>query len=354
VNQADVEASTLGFEPAYGGLALARSTAGSVSGTSSLQITATAAGQLAVRTTRGWTPALPGEPYSAAVAVRTGASVAPGHRVLLQLRVYDAAGTQLSVVNGPWTTVSATSWTRTTTTTRAPTSAATLSLFLVVETAAANEVYLADTWGAWRSATVPDWNLPAPSSSRVAVFLGDSYSAGTGASSSRTRWTSVVSTARGWLEANLARGGTGYVKTSSTSGCGLTYCPTFLEMAADAVAAAPDVVVVAGGRNDLLLASTNPAAVHQAVLDTFARLRQGLPTTTIYAVTPMWDSSTPPAVLQDLRTWVIEAAAAQGATLVDGADGWLLGHPEWISADGVHPNDAGHAQLAQHVLAALA
>lgn len=349
VNEADVESSTLGFEPAYGGMSLARATDASVNGASSLGVTSTSSATFAVRTARTWTPVTSGLPYAAALSVRPGPEVAAGRRVLVQVRTYDDTGTQVSVANGPWTTVVPGAWTRLSVVSTPPAPSTRISVLLVVETAAVGETYRADTWGLWQSATVPAWNLPTPGAATVALFLGDSYTAGAGASTTSRRWTSLLATKRGWLEANYARGGTGYLKTATTNGCGLTYCPTFTEMAAEAVAAAPDLVVVAGGRNDLTLVTTDPTAVHRAVLDTFALLRAGLPSARIYAVTPMWDATTPPAVLQTLRSWVLEAAAAQGVTVVDGAETWLVGHPEWITADNVHPDDAGYAVLAQRI-----
>lgn len=350
VNQADVEASTLGFEVAYGGTSIARSSDSAVHGASSLMLTSTSTASFAVRTARTWTTVTGGLPYAASVSVRAGALAAPGRRVLVQLRSFDANGAQVAVANSAWVSATPGAWVRVTAVSTPPAAAARVSIHLVAETAAVGDTYLADAWGLWQSATVPTWSLPAAdTAASVALFLGDSYAAGAGATTTSRRWTSVLSAQRGWLEANLARGGTGYLKTATTTGCGLAYCPTFREMTADAVAARPDIVVVSGGRNDLTLVTTDPSGVHQAVLDTYAALRQGLPSSRIYAITPMWDASTPPSVLQTLRGWVAEAAAQNDVTLVDGAETWLLGHPEWITSDKVHPNDLGYAQLAQRV-----
>jgi len=65
---------------------------------------------------------------------------------------------------------------------------------------------------------------------KLVVFIGDSYTHGTGSSSKALRWSSVVSSAEGWSEVNLGRGGTGYKATSSNNGCGLKYCPNYAEM----------------------------------------------------------------------------------------------------------------------------
>ena len=112
-------------------------------------------------------------------------------------------------------------------------------------------------------------------------------------------------------------------------------------------------MVVSGGRNDLSAYGTNPAAVQQAINDTFTTLRQGLPNATIIAVTPLWDATTPSTKFPTMGQWIQDAGTGAGATVVPDAWTWLVGHPEWISADNVHPNDLGHQQIAQHVLAVV-
>jgi len=308
-----------------------------------------------VRTLRGWTPVSGGTAYSAGVQVLGAGGAAVGERVLAQVRFWSVAGSQVgSTVNGPWTALTA-SWTRVGVAgVLAPTGAASVSLMLVTEKSVAGDVYDADEWGVFASSLLPAWSLPTTSTRPVVVFLGDSITAGGSASATLLRWSSLVAAQKGWLENNMARGGTGYVQTSGASGCGLAYCPSIREMAAQAVAAQADVVVVSGGRNDLSAYGTNPAAVQQAISDTFATLRAGLPHATIIAVTPLWDASTPSTKFPSMGQWIQDAGAAAGATMVvPDAWTWLVGHPEWISADKVHPNDLGHQQIAQHVLSAL-
>jgi lysophospholipase L1-like esterase len=51
--------------------------------------------------------------------------------------------------------------------------------------------------------------------------------------------------------------------------------------------------------------------------------------------------------------WVHDEADAVGAEWISGASRWLEGHPEWMASDVLHPNDAGYAQLAAHMVAEL-
>lgn len=353
-NQASVETSTSGLEPSYGALSLARSTAAARHGAASLRITANGSGSLAVRTLRGWTTITPGSGVSASVAVLPGSGTS-GKRVLVQVRFWSASGGQVgATVNGSWTTLSSGSWARVSAAgMTAPSGAATVSVLLVTESSATGDVYYADEWGVYASSALPVWTLPTTQPGPVVVYLGDSMVAGGMATSTLKRWSSLVAAHEGWLENNMSRGGTGYVKTSNASGCGLAYCPSIPEMAAEAVAARPEVVVVSAGRNDQAIMGSNPASVHTAIDAAFATLRAGLPGARIIALGPMYDDASPGAALLQIDTWVKEAAAAHGATYVSGVPTWLVGHPEWIAGDGVHQNDAGHAEDARRLIAAI-
>ncbi len=353
-NQSSFETSTAGVEPSYGGVSLARSLARASDGVASLSLTATSTGGLSVRTLRGWTRVTPSATYSAGLEVLAGGGVAVGERALAQVRFSDANGAQVAVANGPWVVLSSTTWKRLSVSGLvAPATAVSVSVFTVVESATLGDVFYTDRWGVWNSSTIPAWTPATVATRPLAVFLGDSYSAGGGASSFTHRWTYLTAVKRGWLEDDMARGGTGYTKTSNSSGCGLTYCPSMQEMAVEAVATLPSVVIVCGGRNDLTMYHQNPALERQAIADTFAILRNGLPNATIVALTPMWDDTTPTPSFLEMDAWIQDAAAANGAVFVGGAETWLVGHPEWMFSDHIHPNDAGHLALANRLLAVL-
>jgi lysophospholipase L1-like esterase len=353
-NQASIESSTAGFDPASGTtgtLQLARDTSVALDGASSLRLTALTSGSISARSSRNWSPAAPGSAYSASIAVHAGAGTPAGRQAHVQMRFYDAAqGVSPQVVNSSSIAVPTSGWTRLSLSgVVAPSSAAYVTVGLVVDAPNAGESYLTDAWGLWRSAALPAWALPPVRTARPLVaILGDSYESGLGTTRESARWSSLVATRNGWLEANLGRGGTGFVTTAGSGGCGLPVCPTITDMASAAVAAKPDIVLVSGGRND---GAATPA-VQAAIETTIAALRAGLPNARIVVISPMWDSSTPGPALASMEAWEAASAGAHAAQLVPGAASWLTGHPEWI-ADGVHPNDQGYAQIATRVLDAL-
>ena len=203
-------------------------------------------------------------------------------------------------------------------------------------------------------ATAEPATTPTPSPTArplAAVFMGDSYSAGMGASAPALRWTTLVADQEGWIELNAARAGTGYLKASGGTLCGNELCPNYLHVVPHVIRAEPGVVVVAGGQNDLGAFPAKRAATIAAITQTFADLRRGLPGARIVAVGP----STPWAITPDL---IALDAAVQDAAAMVGAEYLSLIKPNvlvpaMISPDGVHVSDAGHAAIAARVIAAL-
>lgn len=175
------------------------------------------------------------------------------------------------------------------------------------------------------------------------VFIGDSFAQGAGSSTPASRWTSKLTLDRGWTEKNIARGGTGYLATpaSPKAACGLDYCPTFEEMIPEAVKTKPDTVIVSGGRNDV---GFRYAPFVSAVDGFYSELRRALPEARIVAVSPVWDSSKPPAQLAAYGDAIRAAVTAVRGDYVDVKQP-LVGHPDWITPDGADTKDAGHTAI---------
>jgi lysophospholipase L1-like esterase len=192
--------------------------------------------------------------------------------------------------------------------------------------------------------SAPSPTIPQPKP--LAVFLGDSYTQGTGGDG--VRWPDIVGDERGWDVANLALGGTGYITTSDANGCGRPYCGTYLEASAEIVGS-PRYIFVAGGRNDLGRAPSDVLAAADAL---FAQLRDRYPDAQIFVVNPWFDDDAAPPALGNLAVAIGESAAKNGVTVLD-TEQPLRGREDLISADGVHPNANGYRDLAARVQAAL-
>ncbi len=194
---------------------------------------------------------------------------------------------------------------------------------------------------------------PTPTAApKTVAFLGDSYTAGDGASTGNT-WVELLSAANNWQPMNFGRAGTGYLTSLESGGaatCGLDICPNYLAMADLAIEAKPDVVIVSGGHND---GAVLYPQLKFAIAELFAKLRTGLPDAEIIAIAPVW-ADEPLAEDATAVTEAVEAGViAAGGSFIDLGTP-LENRPELISPDFVHPNDAGHQHLATVTGEALA
>lgn len=180
-----------------------------------------------------------------------------------------------------------------------------------------------------------------------AVFIGDSYTQGIGASGPGRRWVSLVSVKEGWEPQNLGRSGTGYLATGSPSECGQVKCPNYVAMVPLAVAVHPDFVFVSGGQSDFETFLKDPASVITAIDATYSSLRAGLPDTPIYAIGPSATGAVTKQILE-FDTAVNAAAKRVGATYVSLLQPNII-KPTFVAADRAHVNDAGHAAIAARV-----
>jgi lysophospholipase L1-like esterase len=181
----------------------------------------------------------------------------------------------------------------------------------------------------------------------LALFIGDSYAAGAGASTASARWTSLAAHELGWEEVNKARGGTGYVTASDRSGCGREYCPPFPEVLADPFDRVPDIVVISGGRND----PSDLDAFRAGVAATLARVRSTWPEAELVVTNPLWDDNPLPPGISARLDVIVDVAAQYDALVLDLGQP-LVGRPEFVASDGVQPNDDGHQTIASAFVAA--
>ncbi|WP_382307756.1 SGNH/GDSL hydrolase family protein [Herbiconiux sp. UC225_62] len=198
------------------------------------------------------------------------------------------------------------------------------------------------------SSTAP--SPPAPRTAPLAAFYGDSYTLGTGASDPSKRWSTVICAERGWTEFNPSVNGLGFVNNRASTP------PDYLDSdeIPRIVAEQPDLVFVTMGLNDNFSMPERSEAIEHAIRTDFETLHDELPAARIIVVEPFWYTDDRP----DSVSWIIDRvkanAAAIGADYLPGASHWIEGHPEWMAADGLHPNDDGYAEMARRMDASLA
>lgn len=186
------------------------------------------------------------------------------------------------------------------------------------------------------------------SSTPTVAFIGDSYTAGAGASPGHT-WPELLALSRGWDSyRSFAHGGTGYatsVRENATRVCGLDVCPSYVEVLPAVIEYAPTLVIVSGGRNDTGK-TLDQVALGASTL--FESLVLALPESKIMVTSPIWDARQPPATLEGISRVVRRAAENSNVYYLD-LDQPFAGRPELITGDLVHPNDQGYELLSDAV-----
>jgi lysophospholipase L1-like esterase len=191
-----------------------------------------------------------------------------------------------------------------------------------------------------RQSTTTAPTTAAPATVRLA-FLGDDYTAGSGASSRNAGWTARVSAALDVTATTVSADGAGY----ATAGAG---GKSYQDLVDEVAAAKPQIVVVSGGRNDV---TQTPAQVRIAAQKVFANLHTLLPDAKLVAIAPWWGDSPHPRKLTKVDTAVQTAVEAVHGVYLDIADA-LRGHPTWM-ADLADPNDRGYRAIATSVTGPL-
>jgi lysophospholipase L1-like esterase len=181
----------------------------------------------------------------------------------------------------------------------------------------------------------------------LVLFVGDSYTVGQRASSREKRWSTLVAREMGWIERNVAEGGTGFVSRYPNRDL-LSYEE---QLRAVRHREGIDVVVIAGGQNDFDELRSEPAAVFRAVEKTYEVAARLYPDAEIIAVGP----STPWEVGLEARALdsaVRAAAEEQGATYVSMIDPNVM-RGRYVDPDGIHVNDKGYAAIADRVISQI-
>ena len=185
----------------------------------------------------------------------------------------------------------------------------------------------------------------APASSEsdgpVVAFYGDSYTLGTGASDPSKRWSTRISEKRGWNEFNPSVNGLGFINNRSTFGEG--------DLPDQVIEQDPEIVFITMGLNDNFSYQFAADQIEAQITADFERLSEALPDARFIVVEPFWYTDERPESVEVIIGWVRDAAEEIGADYISGASHWIEGHPEWMAADGLHPNDAGYAEMTRRM-----
>lgn len=183
------------------------------------------------------------------------------------------------------------------------------------------------------------------------AVIGDSYTSGTDEGGrGPNAWT-----VRAWR--TLARQGVRVaadVAAEGRAGYGERgdHGNVFGDLTASAVKPDDVLLVFFGSRND---EGVDPNLLARMADDTFALARRIAPSARLLVIGPPWPTAEVPDRVLQIRDIINAQARYAGAAFVDPiANSWFVGRPDLIGADGVHPNDAGHAYLADKIAPLIA
>lgn len=184
---------------------------------------------------------------------------------------------------------------------------------------------------------------PRPPAARVMMFVGDSFTVGSGPVPTWRTYASATARLMGRQSIIAGASGTGYCNAGRV---GRTFQRSFEEELS--WRPAPDLLVVSGGHNDRRCGTEE---VRQAAGRLLGAVRAKWPRAEIVMIGPIWLSA-PPRKAYGVRDALAEAARAWNVPFLDPLDRrWP---PEAILPDGVHPTLAGHESLAAWLAAELA
>lgn len=178
------------------------------------------------------------------------------------------------------------------------------------------------------------------------AVVGDSYTNGTDIGGQGPKaWTALA-----WQ--GLARQGVQIaadVAAEGRAGYGVRgdHGSIFEDLAARAVKSDDVLVVFFGSRNDQGVdLQVLAARAHKS----FQLARRTAPSAKLLVIGPPWPTADVPSAVLQIRDILNTEARVAGAAFADPiADRWFIGRPDLIGADGVHPNDAGHAYMADKI-----
>lgn len=189
---------------------------------------------------------------------------------------------------------------------------------------------------------------PAPTPAKPsALWIGDSYTFGTGADNTAKGEACLASDAMGWICNVDGQGGTGYVRDGKTNAPTNTPVIERLEQNKDQYLA--DVVVLDVGRNDY----RTPADELRPRVDKVLRtISAQWPKAKIVMVAPYAMTVERDPIVADVLKAAAEDADAYYVDPV--AEGWMdLVRGKSMATEDGHPNAAGHEYIASHLATAF-
>lgn len=181
-------------------------------------------------------------------------------------------------------------------------------------------------------------NEPDESDPAAVLAVGDSFTSGSDENAG-PEWPQILGESLGWEMSVDAVPGSGYLAPGRTE--------PFGDRVDDLGPPGPDLVLLAGGINDLRAPADEVAAEAAEVVETVSEV---LPDARIVLFSP-FSNGEPGPLTVELAARLEQVAEAKGVDYLD-ATRFLIAD-DLIGSDGLHPNQSGQERLAQQIEAAL-
>lgn len=192
------------------------------------------------------------------------------------------------------------------------------------------------------------------------VFIGDSYTYGTGASDHGSGDTKRFSSRIcAWLQANefnYGVGSTGFVDPGSggQNSPFTTQVQTAVASMTAQERADTRAVIIAGGINDANEGTYTFNQMKQAATNACIAAYSGFPNAIVLVVPMMWKGfNFTPTALNYYDAIIDGVKACYRAEYEAGAYTWNWGDSSHFASDNLHPNDTGHQIIARNIISAL-
>ena len=185
-------------------------------------------------------------------------------------------------------------------------------------------------------------HVALPDGPVTAIVFGDSYVAGVGASSTNDAFPEKAISQLGWKGLYFARAASGYCTSHPVD---------YLQRLKSLVAGpAPTVFVLEGGINDV---GCDPGVLSAQISASITQIKAVYPHAALILLGPAVPTNYPADQLLPVDQALTAAATAAGVPYISPlTENWFTdaNRASYMSADGVNPNQAGHAYLTTLLL----